>query len=96
MRSYITKRYQTVVIKDNVCNKLTSKWEPVKHGVPQTSVLGLLLFLIYINELPQILNSVANPILFADDTSIIIISNTESQEFLNNIITVMNDRINWF
>ena len=79
-----------------MCNKLTSKWEPVKHGVPQTSVLGLLLFLIYINELPQILNSVANPILFADDTSIIIISNTESQEFLNNIITVMNDRINWF
>jgi hypothetical protein len=32
MRSYITKRYQRVALKDNVCNKLTSKWEPVKHA----------------------------------------------------------------
>ena len=95
MRSYITKRYHRVALKDNVCNKLTSKWELVKHGVLQGSVLGPLLFLIYINDLPQILNSAANPILFADDTSIII-SNTDSQEFLNNITTVMNDTIKWF
>jgi len=76
-------------------NKLTSKWEPVEHGVPQGSVLGPLLFLIYVNDLSRTLSSAANPILFADDTSIII-SNTDSQEFNNNIISVMNETINWF
>jgi hypothetical protein len=76
-------------------NKLTSKWEPVKHGVPQGSVLGPLLFLIYINDLSRILNSAANPILFADDTSIII-SNTDLHEFKNNITLIMDETIKWF
>jgi len=76
-------------------NKLTSKWEPVEHGVPQGSVLGPLLFLIYINYLSRTLRSIANPILFGDDTGIII-SNIDSQEFKNNIISVMNETINWF
>ena len=95
LRSYIKNRYQRVVIKGNMHNKLTSKWEPMKHGVPQGSVLGPLLFLIYINSLSQIISSVAKPILFADDTSIII-SNTDLQEFKNNTASVMNETINWF
>jgi len=66
----------------------------VEHGVPEGSVLGLLLFLTYINDLSRTLSSVANLILFADDTSIII-SNIDSQEFKNNIISVMNKTINW-
>jgi len=45
----------------------------VKHGVPQLSILGPLL-LIYINDLPPTINILSQPILFADDISIIISS----------------------
>jgi len=75
LESYIKDRYQRVVMKDKFSNKLTSKWEQIKHGVPQGSVLGPLLFLIYINNLPRTINNFANSVLFADDTSIIIFSN---------------------
>ena len=95
MRSYIADRQQRVVLNDNVCNKLTSNWKPVGHGVPQGSVLGLLLFLIYINNISVILNKAAKPILFADDTSIIV-SNADLQDFQNNASLIMNKKIKWF
>jgi len=52
-------------------------------GVPQRSLLGLLLLLISINDLPLILERYSFPVLIADDTSVIIID-TNSTNFLSN------------
>ena len=52
------------------CGDLFSDWGAVKGGIPQGSALGLLLFLIYVNKMP---NQVQHGVLlqFADDTCLI-------------------------
>jgi hypothetical protein len=70
---YIKDRYQRVSLKDNVTHRnIESNWSKVMNGVPQGSVLGPLLFLLYINDLPVVTEDSAKPILFADDTSLMV------------------------
>jgi hypothetical protein len=92
--SYLQDRNQRVIITSK--SKLYySEWESVKQGVPQGSVLGPLLFIIYINDLPQTINPRANPVLFVDDTSMIVKS-TERWEFLHSIQRNIINADRWF
>ena len=64
LKNYLQNRRQYVVI-----NGFKSESKLLRCGVPQGSILGPLLFLIYINDLCNTSNSLRY-ILFADDTSI--------------------------
>jgi len=96
LQSYLSERYQRLLINNSSSNTNTlSEWGKIRHGVPQGSILGLLFFLIYINDLPNRIADPSKPILFADDTSIIITNPSPSKfkEDINNIIDNIND---WF
>ena len=76
---FLNDRHQRVVL-----NGQCSNWSKIKAGVPQSSILGPLLFLVYINDLPEDLT--ANAKLFADDTSLfsVVHDSTLSSISLNN------------
>ena len=65
IENFLSNRKQRVVL-----NGIESSWEQVHSGVPQGSVLGPLLFLVYINDLTDGISS--NIKLFADDSSLFI------------------------
>ena len=76
--SYLTDRTQKCLV-----NGQLSKSVPITCGVPQRSKLGPLLFLVYINDLPNCLNHTTAR-MYADDTSVSYASN--SVEELENIM----------
>ena len=80
--SYLSNRSQCVSINNSLSDCL-----PVLSGVPQGSILGPLLFLVYINDLPSVISS-SNTFIFADDTKCFKIIKTESDiQLLQNDLT---------
>ncbi len=86
-QSYLTNRYQQCQI-----NGVLSKKGKTISGVPQGSILGPLLFLIYINDLPNCLKSTV-PCLYADDTQIFTSSHdpTKISDNLNSDLENITD-----
>lgn len=82
--NYLTKRTQYVRISD-----IKSSLKEIKYGVPQGSTLGPLLFLLYINDLPNVSHKL-NFRMFADDTNIFY-SNSDSAIVQNVINTELNN-----
>ena len=84
MESYLKNRQQYVEI-DGIKSELVS----VKTGVPQGSILGPLLFLIYINDFENA-SEIFDLIIYADDTTLSgalnVISQTSEQENINEAI----------
>ena len=79
LTDFLENRAQRVIL-----NGQYSSWAKVEAGVPQGSVLGPLLFLIYINDLSD--NLASNSKLFADDTSLFsVVRNVDASNIdLNN------------
>ena len=77
-------------------NGQTSSWKNILAGVPQGSVLGPILFLIYINDLPDGIKSICK--IFADDTSLfskVKDKNCSTVELNNDLKIISNWAFQW-
>ena len=88
--SYLTNRYQVVRIHSSVSDPL-----PVECGVPQGSILGPLLFSIYVNDLPEVPRHCSTEC-YVDDTKLFVSFNLHDSQ---RIVQEMNEDLlqvrNW-
>ena len=96
--NYLTDRFQLTKI-----GHFESTMLPVEYGVPQGSILGPVLFNIFINEIKQFIQQFRNELVtfevvgYADDTQIILSSNFNDYWSLKSFAEMLTDQlISWF
>jgi hypothetical protein len=80
--------------KNNTQSKYTSLPRETIHGVPQGSILGPLLFLLYINDLPANVQG-TEMVLFADDINVLVIDK-EKEVVQQKINRMLKQLETWF
>ena len=90
IKAYLENRVQRVRV-----NSCFSNWANVVSGIPQGSILGPLLFIIYINELPNICDS--HLFLYADDAKVYrqIFNSQDKENLQNDLIKLNSWADNW-
>ena len=88
IESFLVNRRQRVKINDCL-----SKWTPVVSGIPQGTVLGPLLFIIYINDIVNFCQSGSHIFLYADDAKIFRYIKDEKDFFL--LQADIHDMVRW-
>ena len=84
-KEFLSGREQRVIVNDS-----KSTWTNITSGIPQGSVLGLFLFLVFINDLPDVIEVLIK--LFADDAKIYaVVPNTDD----NRVQYSLNRAADW-
>ena len=86
IQDFLTDRLQRVILENS-----ESAWIPVTCGVPHCSVLGPVLFLLYVKDLSEMVQSVVK--LFADDTKLYHISGSQKERGI--LQKDINSLCNW-
>ena len=81
IKDYLTNRHHRVIIEGTA-----SDWKPVTSGVPQGSIIGLILFFVYVNDIAENLSAGTSLPLYADDAKCARVIND-----LNDCYTLQND-----
>ena len=90
IKSYLSNRHQKTKFEKHV-----STSAEIKSGVPQGSIIGPLLFLIFTNDLPSVFTDKCNIISYADDTQLIIEAEN-LPTLIRKIEEVINIAQNWY
>lgn len=91
-KSYLSDRTQKVVLGDS-----RTAWSRVEYGVPQGSVLGPILYIIYTADIPSIFNKhLTSGHLYADDVQIFVQgSSSEQISLVGSIVSLSHDLHSW-
>ena len=86
IEEFLKNRIQRVVV-----NGSFSSYKKVTSGIPQDSVLAPILFVIFINDLPEVIQTAVS--LYADDSKLL--GRVKSVEHVNKLQSSLNNSVNW-